>query len=434
MIKRTFFCLIISICIFSIFNLCTRDQWNNEPSENGKPSEPTSELIQPDDLEYKGAFRLPGGSNGTNWEWSGNAMAYNPGGDPDGPTDGFPGSIFATGHNWEQQISEIDIPVPIISQTKNLNHLNTASTLQEFHDIRSELVNDELELPRVGLAILPKQGSQTTGKLYFCWGEHFQEVQVVSHGWCEPDLSNPKTGGGWYIGERSNYSTNDYLFEIPEAWATTYISGKRLATGRYRDGGWSGQGPSLFAIGPWDEGNPPPPNAHINEIPLILYTSTLNNPAVNHTMNNYHHSDEWSGGVWLTAGNNGAVIFAGTKGMGECWYGFSNGVGWPDEPPYPEIPDPPHDDRGWWSTEFRGQFVFYNPSDLAKVAQGTMEPHESQPYTSMDIDDYLFGIGSPQQKFHLGDVSFDTQRDLLYVFEFRADGDKCLVHVWKVNT
>ena len=48
-------------------------------------------------------------------------MTYFPHGDPDGPDDGYPGSIFATGHAWEHQISEITIPAPVISETKDVD-------------------------------------------------------------------------------------------------------------------------------------------------------------------------------------------------------------------------------------------------------------------------------------------------------------------------
>jgi hypothetical protein len=376
---------------------------------------------------------LPEGSNETGWEYGGNAMTYYPDGDPNGPTDGFPGSLFGTGHDAEQQVSEVTIPVPVVSPGKSLNDLSTAGTLQGFRNIRAPLQIGPLELPRAGLTYLPKQGSQTTGKLHFCWGQHFQEEQAVSHGWCELDLSNPKTAGGWYIGQQSNYSINDYLFAIPPAWAAANTPGKLLATGRFRDGGWSGQGPALFAYGPWNEGNPPPPNTRLHEVTLLLYTSTLNPEAEQHRMTGYHHADEWSGGAWLTAGDKSVVIFVGTKGTGDCWYGFANGVRWPDNPPYPPIPPPPNDDRGWWSTGFKGQFIFYNPDDLAAVAKGTRKLYDPQPYASLDVDKYLFSIRSGQQKHHLGDACFDRANRLLYVFELMADGEKPLVHVWRVN-
>ena len=390
-----------------------------------------SKRIQPTDLEYLGAFRLPEGEPGSevkSWNYGGTAMTYYPDGDPYGPQDGFPGSLFAGGHDWEHQVAEISIPVPVI--TKNLDELNTATTLQGFHDIFKV---KNLEIPRTDLEYLPKQGSQSQGKLYLCFGAHYQEDNDLTHGWCETNLAAPQIFGKWRLADRLPYSTNDYLFEIPAPWANVYTPGKRLATGRFRDGGWSGQGPSLLAIGPWEQGNPPIGGTELENTALLLYSSTLDFDDINHTMNGYHHSDEWSGGAWLTAGDKSAVIFVGTKGTGTCWYGFANGVVWPEEPPYPQIPPPPNDMRGWWSTGFKGQFIFYDTDDLAGVASGAKEPWEPQPYTALDIDQSLFNIISTQQKSHLGAAAFDRTRGYLYVMEYRGDNDKCLAHVWKVK-
>jgi len=151
-------------------------------------------------------------------------------------------------------------------------------------------------------------------------------------------------------------------------------------------------------------------------------------------MNDYHHADEWSGGAWMSAsGNRGAVDFVGTKGVGECWYGFANGVVWPDEPPFPPIPAPPSDERGWWSSQFTGRLIFYDPADLARVAQGQMAPNQPQPYAVMSVDDVLFHITGDQQKYHLGAADFDADRGLLYVMEPLADDERSVVHVWRVN-
>ncbi len=111
-----------------------------------QPNLPSSNLIQPEDLTYLGAFRLPGESGGSSWEYSGYAMTYYPNGDPAGPEDGFPGSLFAVGHDQQQFVSEISIPEPIISSAKNPADLNTAVTLQPFADIRGGLF-DYLEIP-----------------------------------------------------------------------------------------------------------------------------------------------------------------------------------------------------------------------------------------------------------------------------------------------
>jgi hypothetical protein len=358
-------------------------------------------------------------------------MTYYPDGDADGPHDGFPGSLFGTGHDWHTYVSEISIPTPLASPNKDLSLLNTASTLQEFQDIRGDLFG-EFEIPRVGLAYLPKQEGQSTGKLYFCWTQHMGEADVSpSHGWCELDLSNPQPAGPWRIGEYWTYATTDYLFEIPRDWADANTPGMYLATGRFRDGGQGGQGPTLFAHGPWNEGDPPPHGSQIPAIPLLLYSDIYTENG--YTLANYHHSDAWTGGAWLTAGEKSTVIFVGTKGKGDCWYGFANGVVWPDEPPYPPVPDYPNDQRGWWSDRFVGQMIFYNPADLAAVARGEMAPYEPQPYAVMELDEYLYHIDSEQQLDHVGAVDFDRERGLLYVFELFGDGDKPLVHVWQVE-
>ncbi|MEA3397625.1 MAG: hypothetical protein U9R05_09215, partial [Chloroflexota bacterium] len=297
-------------------------------------------LIQPTALTYLGAFRLPdvAGDDEHSWMWSNwsSALTYYPDGDPGGESAGYPGSLFGAGHDWNQWVSEVSIPAPVNSAAKNLAELNTANTLQPFADIRGGLFSD-MEMPRVGLAYLSPQGSQTTGKLYFAWAPHLDEGATnPSHGWSELTLADPQTAGAWRVGEYGNYVTGDYLFDIPQNWADAYVSGMSLATGRYRDGGQSSQGPTIFAIAPWVEGHPPPAGSALPAIPLLRYQDvTVENGA---TINGYHHSDEWTGGVWLTAGGKSAVIFVGTKGRGDCWYGNPAG------------PCLDCEDRGWWST------------------------------------------------------------------------------------
>ena len=389
------------------------------------------QLIQPEDLIYQGAFRLPEGSNETSWEWGGTAMTYYPEGDPGGSEDGYPGSIFATGHEWEQQISEISIPVPLISEAKDVGDLNTATTLQDFHDIKGDLFG-YLELPRVGLEYLPRQGDQATDKLYYCWGQHMQEGDDgPSHGWFELDLSNPQREGPWKIEGQIKYTTTDYIFAIDEDWALVNTPGRLLATGRFRDGGQGTQGPSLIAYGPWNEGGPPQPNTSLSNIPLLFYSSVYDDVEAVYSMENYHHSDEWSGGAWLTYGDKSAVIFAGIKGLGNCWYGFYDGTVWPEEPPYPE--EGPGG-RGWWSDDFVAQIIFYNPEDLARVARDEIESYEPQPYATLNIDDILYSIPEFELR-HLGAVSFDRKKGIIYLIEFRGDyeNERPLVHSWKIK-
>ncbi len=380
--------------------------------------------LQPTDIEYRGAFRLPDWNDAQyGWEWGGSSLTYYPGGDPGGDGDGYPGSLFGTGNDQTQHVSEVGIPAPVISAGRNPGELNTATTLQGFRNVRGNLYPFGLfEIPRVGLEYLPRQGAQTTDKLYFCWGQHMQEgVTDPTHGWCELDLANPRPAGIWSIGGYWNYVTCDYLFAIPRYWADACIPGVRLATGRARDGGQGAMGPSLIAIGPWNSGNPPANGATLPAVPLLLYGNAYESAP--RAMNGYQYSDTWTGGAWLTAGSKSAVVFIGTKGVGECWYGCADGT---REPPWP------CEDRGWWSTGFEGRMVFYDTDELAAVAAGSAAPSDPQPYASMDIDGVLYHIASAQQWNHVGAAAFDRERGHLYVTEPFGDGEKPLVHVWKV--
>lgn len=436
------------LCMLPIFVGCgastgpTYPDAGNEYNNNGgtrppdntggpnTPDQPATGLLQPSDLTYIGAFRLPEDSGGSSWEWSGEALAYYPGGDPDGPDDGFAGSLYAVGHDWDMQVSEITIPAPVSPKSKAVEDLNRAQTLRPFADVRSGVGQlDRLnEMLRVGMAYLPAQGAQTSGKLYLCFGQHMQneEQDVPSHMWCDLNLTNPR--GAWRVGAANIYSVNDFMFEIPQAWAAANTPGMLLATGRFRDGGWSGQGPSLYAIGPWNSGNPPPDGTALDAVPLLQYDSTAIDEAPYATMNDYHHSDEWSGGAWLTAGSRAAVVFVGTKGTGECWYGLPDGTVW--EEPYPEDPE---GQRGWWSDGFVGQMLFYDPSDLAAVARREMQPNEPQPYATMALDDILVHISGGQQKHHVRACAFDREHGVLYLIEPFADGDRSIIHAWRVQ-
>jgi hypothetical protein len=401
-----------------------------------------TQLLQQEDFEYRGAFRLPDVEPfEESWNWGGSAMTYYPGGDPAGPKDGYSGSIFGVGHDWNMYVSEISIPVPVVSKTKNLNELNTAATIQGFHNVREDLFQDQqgseifYEIIRVGIEYLPAQGSQTSGKLHFAWGQHFQEErQDPSHMWCELDLSNPNPKGGWFFENYTNYCTNDYLFEIPQAWSDVNTPGQRLATGRFRDGLWSGRGPALFSYQPFQNDNPAG-NTILNLTPLMLYGDQ--DPGERYitahdsiSMNGFKEADEWAGGAWITSGENSSVIFAGTKGIGNCWYGLPNGYVWTHTPADP--PDP-NDQRGWWCDRFNAQIIFFNPDDLAKVAKGQMKSWEPQPYDTLDIDPYLFSVDSTKEKNRIGAVCYDRTHGFLYISERLADDDKPLIHVFVIS-
>ncbi len=442
---------------------------DNAANENGGPDvPPRADLVDPRSLTYVGAFRLPlraaGAPDAQSWEYSGQALAYRADGDPDGDDDGFPGSLFGTGHDVTNNVGEISIPVPIHS--RNLDELNRATTLQDFEDIRGGLFDPFVEIPRVGLEHLPAHGARSSARLYMAWGQHFHEeveTTIPTHAWRDPDLSTGATDGAWWVANESLYSVNGYLFSAPQAWADAFLAGRSLLTGRFRDGGWSGMGPSLFAIGPWQHGDPPAAGTRLDADTLLLYSNTRGGDSAEFQLTGYQHSDEWTGGAWITSGDQSAVVFAGTKGSGYLWYGFTSpgGDGMPCveqnltmvgcfDPDGVECPAAMSnfcegnipESRGWWSSRFDAQMLFYDPADLAAVLAGEMEPYEPQPYATLDLDDNFFlgdtvepimlGTGD-QRRFRVGEMTFDREGGLLYIPEPFADEAQPIIHVWRVG-
>lgn len=409
------------------------------------PESIPARAFAPEDLAYRGAFRLPDDSVGMGWDYSGHGMSYFPDGDVGGDDDGYPGSLFIVGHDQQLWVGEVSIPAPVDS--RNLEDLNVAQTLQSLSDISGGIVTDALVLPRMGIEYLPAIGGMPEEKLHFAIGQHIQGFEP-SHGWASTDLDSPNPEGLWLFDGFTNYATNDYLFEIPEEWSAAYTPGYRLACGRFREGVWGGLGPALFAYAPWLDGNPPLKGDRLGHvIPLLLYGQQAEGmPELvvedRMRMQAYAESDHWWGGAWLTASCGESVILTGTKALGKSWYGFANGVVWDyacmDDPAIecPEIPNYPYDDRGFWAEDYQPSILFFDPADLARVAKGEIAAYEPQPYALMDLSDYWFDpeINLEIYKRDLvGAAAFDRGRGILYIIERLGDETKSVVHVFQIQ-
>jgi hypothetical protein len=443
---------------------------------SGTATPPQPGRIQPSDLIYLGAFRLPGSDDPPKtFAYGGNAMTFNPDGDP-ASQDDFPGSLFVMGHNRMpygelpdgNQVAEISIPVPVNS--RNLADLPYAGFIQEFQNVAAGYFTELDEIPKAGMQYL--NHPDTGPKIHLAWGEHLQPPDVASHAWFNPTLASPDLQGAWFIGYQDLYSVNGYMFEIPAVWADAYAQGRYLATGRMRDGGQGGMGPALFAYRPWLTGGEPPiSGTHLSETTLLLYENSYNTEEITRCLDGYQHPDEWEGGAWLTTSSGkAAVVFAGTKSNGaKYWYGYIH----PDGPQYAcvdthvtDFPtcrmadgsECPSEDltgccdeiggdcvslRGWWSTHFDAQLIFYDPQDLRQVASGESESWVPQPYAVLDLDQVLYlsplewdlqmvGWGE-QRRYRIGDVSYDRAKGRLYVLEQFADGARPVVHVWSIQ-
>ena len=434
-----------------------------------------SDRLMPRDFVYVGAFRLPvAGERPKTFEYGGTAMTFRPDGDALGGKDGFPGSLFISGHvrlaygelTNGNQIAEITIPKP--SLARQVSRLPRARFLQRFHDIARGRFKGLDEIPRMGLQYL--KTTNTSALIHIAWGQHFQPTPPApSHGWFRPTLARPEFRGEWFVAGDNPYSVNGYLFEIPKAWADKNVGGRVLATGRFRDGGWSGLGPSLYAYRPWDPrtGAARPPRSRLKSVVLLQYPTSRQTNRMNRALKGYQHPDDWKGGAWITTQfGKSAVLFAGTKSVGaKYWYGFVRPAGAARTcvhgasvgqfpacrtagggtcPKGEMVECKGHNGtRGWWSMRFAARFILYDPADLAKVAAGKMKPWQPQPYAHVDVDQHLFhnpsktepamlGTGR-QRRYRIGAVAYDRARGLVYVLEPFADGAQPVGHVWRIR-
>lgn len=435
-----------------------------------RPDTPAG-LLRPEDLEYRGAFRLPqkgAARDADSWHYAGQAFTYRPDGDPRGGADGYPGSLIGAGHDVLNHFSEVSIPAPV--RSRDLRRLPVAKALQPFRDVRGRFFRTLVEVVRVGVEFVPRGPGRSRDWVYVCWGAHFQEegsehiVPPIAR--ISPDLSRPSIQGAWWVDRVPLYSTNGYLLTIPEEWARSHTGGRTLGVGRFRDGGWSGRGPVLHAIAPWLEGDPPRDGTRLRAVTLLQYSRSSDGERPGRRLRDYRHSDEWNGGAWIETPRGTALLFVGTKGSGYTWYGWASprGDGQPCieggvtdsetcyQPDGSRCPGSMHRHcragestsyRGWWSSRWDAQFLFYDPADLARVAAGTMPPHEPQPYATLDVDRYLllpettvepFATGrGNQRRFRLGEPAYDSARGLVYVPERFADGAQPVIHVFSAR-
>ena len=366
--------------------------------------------LYPGNFEYLGAFRFPLSNDGT-FSYGGIGACFYPDGDSQGAIDGFPGSVFSLTHTYTAQAGEFNIPVPVISAEKNVNELNRAELLQVLADVAPGYnLHDNYEVRDI--QYYPRQDSQLTDKLYWSMYIYYMpHDNMFNHGWCELDLSAVNSQGPWAVNV-PGARTGEYMFDIPKGWADNYADGHYLSIGRFRDQGGGGFGPALYAYAPWKGGNPPTDTQEL--FPLLEYDHDYET-----SITGFGHNDAWQDGAWLTVGNKSAVIIAGSQAFADDHSAFNyygapmlydiGGKGWHGGPDAPVI-------------------LFYDPDDLAKVAQGQIQAHEPQPYLRMNLSDFSYNLEAK-----LGGVAYDRENNLLYLTETFGDGSRPVMHVFQVN-
>lgn len=397
---------------------------------SGSNSDSSRRTLTEDDLTYLGSFRLPSeGGGDSRFGFGGSAMALNPDGDANGANDGFPGSLYISGHEHDQLVAEVNIPVPKDQRDVGVGALNSAAYLQQFGDITEGMAasTDEGNGYRVdGLAYFD-------GNIYWTARTYYNvdTSSDPSHGVSDLDLSNPNARGLWRLEDFHSSMTSGYIFPVPSYFADAYLDGKRLITGLFTQQGVSAtsQGPAFFAYAPWQDavnGVMPAMGAVLDAVGLVYYPYALppySGPIVPEPISNfpdYQVPDRWDAAAWLSTDSVHGVVVVGRRSMGETYYGDAR-------------PDDCDIYKGYHGDPYEPRMAFYDPADLASAAEGDVDPWDVLPYLEWDPSEYIVETCDGE----LTGAVYDEENRLFYVLQVGGDtvgGEpQPLIYVWRVE-
>lgn len=259
------------------------------------------------------------------------------------------------------------------------------------------------------------------------------------------DTTTVGTGiGAWRMPASIGCKVVKGMTGVPSAFASTYLSGKRLAVGfgGYESAATTGpasMGPALFAIDPpslgvtADRDYLPTPVTLINHpYNSTAYTSPMRGVRDNNYTTEYDTwyavgatgyytwSDLWrQSGVWIDTPTKHGFLVLMVLGNGRVWYELSKGH----------------------ATSGTHDWVVYDPADLASVAASTESADLVQPSTRWlgefpHITYPLAGWENEAGPIITG-MTFDATTRRLYVlvrFAFKPDlADRPLVYVYELG-
>lgn len=395
----------------------------------------TNSRLSPEDFVYEGAFKLENiwRPNYETWEYSNAPIAYYPDGDPNGPKDGYSGSLFVAGHVYRSLVAEIAIPKPI--RSKNVERLNSAGFLQNFKDVLAPIPHKAGQI--TGMTYLPGQGQQSGGKIYFCVTTDYQDVDhpAPSLGWFDTNLTTPNSAGTWFLGDESVWNTCRYVTAIDPNWANQHTPTKLLATGRIRQSWGIANGPNLYASAPWvdgKDGSPPAPNSRLSSWTTLMHFGTGATAS-----KEYSDSDAYRGAAWLTYREKVAVAITALKDLdtARAYYGYENWA----TPNQCEPSSTCQGQRGHRCGNCRASILLFDPADLAAVAKGTQPPSQPQWYARLDINDYMIHSYGPTflatgVEAETLSTTYDPIHGKLYISESYAINALPIIHVFQITT
>ncbi len=409
----------------------------------------STERLQPTDLVYQGAFRLPESFN-----WGALGLSYYPAGNAGA------GSLLVTGFQsisspdhpfescWNSEwdcyawYGQVSLPAPVVdSDWENLPEAVLLSTLINFDQGRvSNFTRENVFVSDI--EYVPRCGTQTGDKIYgaaeFWYPEGDFGEDTFPTIWMA-NLDGSQAHGLFHVGPEATpfhgRKTGSYLFTAPQWYADHYLDGRTLVTGRSRGtpaesqpvtthGG--SQGPTLFAFHAFDTDTP---TGNLNALPLLYYRVKFPgcagpniSPTAECDYPDFTMCDNWTGGAFVDDGQRRAIMLLGYKGLGSnCYGGAACG-------------DPCNAYQGYHCHPYERQVIFYDIHELGAIARTERDPWSVLPYTIWRPDEFYLQ-GNPC--WNAGGMVFDSRSGRLFMVERglgEGESNAVVVHVWTLQS
>ena len=378
------------------------------------PGVPNQQLLQPSQLMYQGAFRLPPGPTGSSFADAGSAIAFNAAGQ----------SLFVGSPASYQMVGEFSVPAIRVSTV--LTDLATAGVIQPFADPTDGAlpsVNDNGTTNKVGGALV--YGNQllvTSFSLFNNVNSHVSSQFISSlnlslSGDVEGPLAVSSATPGYLDG---------YFTSVPLAWQAAL--GGPVLNGNCCDSpaNISVHGPSMFSLD----------LATIDSVdrtpttPLMYYPQTSPTPNGSSGQTLFDAATEIKGLVFPEGTRT--VLFFGRRGEGTPCDGLGTadpnlaGTAAPQGGLY--CYDPLTSARRTHAYPYVYYVWAYDAADLAAVKSGAKKPWEVSAYQTWRLDLPFRGVSAELQG-----VTYDRQTGRIFVSQAHGDGSRPIVYVLSVQ-
>lgn len=270
-----------------------------------------TDRLQPSDLTYQGAWKLPTTSIGTK-------TLVNSGSNPvqmgyDNSTGGLIVQGVDTTDVERFALTSVVMPATPVMKGGTLLEGTFATGKNDLVDLSgglqkstsvSSVVQNAISTRLNDAEYLPAYGSQTSAKYHYVFRMNYSTDDTNDYriGWADTDFTNLNPAGLWRLDGIFDRQYDFYMLKIDPTWAdaTTATTGQYIGVGRGRTGG--SHGPALYSYAPWSGGNPPADQASVTDFTELMYYPSTQ------LMETFSMADMYNDAVLIKKGTAAAFV------------------------------------------------------------------------------------------------------------------------------